>query len=206
MHSGIPGICVASALFTCLLLFGCSDVCAGELPSGSRGFECSAACSRYLVDPDAGLNLWGLTGEVRVRFDGERHSMLSREVLLSREITLGCTKVLEGEIDALMVGLTYGPRFDFSRFHQGFGAGPFTSYMFSGRKTDASSGYTLKTGWRFQAYYYIGLKFPTAGETTIALDMKYNFTVQRVRWHNPFVAHKHDDMFSSLSLHVGVRW
>jgi hypothetical protein len=205
MRSVMLGVCIPFVLLTLLPLCGGFDLCAADLPVGPRDLECSIACSRYIVDPDAGLNLWGLTGEVRLQFDREIDSMLSRQVVLSREITLGCTKVLRGDIDALLVGLTYGPRFDFSRFHHGFGAGPFTSYMFSDRKTDVASGYTLKTGWRFEAYYYVGVKLPVTVEYTITMDLKYNFTVQRVKWHNPFVSHKHDDMFSSLSLHVGVR-
>jgi hypothetical protein len=200
----MPRIWMVVLVSACTLPLCSADLFAGNLVPASRSHEYSAACSRCFVNPDAELSLWGVTGELRFRFDREHHVMLSRELLLSREITLGCTKVIGGEIDAWLVGLTYGPRFDFSRFHQGFGAGPFTAYMFSGKKTDPATGYTLKTGWRFSAYYYVGFNVAAGATYTLTVDLKLNFTVQRVAWHNPFVAHTHDDMFSSLSLQLGV--
>jgi hypothetical protein len=166
--------------------------------------EYSAGFSRYILDPDAELSLYGLTAEARILFDREAHAVTSGGMSTFRVITLGSTKALGGEIDAWAIGVAYGPRFDFSRMYFGFGVGPFTYVLLSNNKTYEASGYSLDTGPRLHVYFDAGYKYRSGRGTILTACARLNFTVRHVSWHNPFAPHKHEDMFSYLTLQFGI--
>lgn len=182
-----------------------ANVFAQEEPENrNRAFKFNIGISRYYVDPDIDLELAGISGEIGILFSRDKLDFISKNLLQFREITLEFTKVLKGNIDVFSFGLAYGSRYDFPRFYLGFGAAPFTYYLYSTKKTDPQTGYSVKTGFRLNVYYIFGIKCTITEKSVLAFQFKYNFTVYDVRWHNPFVPHKHEDIFHYFTVSVGV--
>jgi hypothetical protein len=159
--------------------------------------------SRAFVDPDIGLKLYGMTGELRWFFGRKNLGRLSKGLIQTHDLTLAFTKVLSGDIDATALGLSYGRRYQFPNWFLGFGVAPFSYWLLSNRKTDPSSGYILDTGPRLYVQFVAGRKFSVRDGLALTLGMNYNFTIKKVYWHNPLRPHKHDDIFHYLTLNVG---
>ncbi|MBM3242206.1 DUF3179 domain-containing protein [Candidatus Poribacteria bacterium] len=98
--------------------------------------------------------------------------------------------------------VTKGRRYNFreGRLHPYVGFDTGLSWLFSGRKVDKQSGYVLKTGIRPCLNINTGAYYDIKSYLKFGLNLKYSFSVKKVRLHNPLVRHKHEDIFHYFSL------
>jgi hypothetical protein len=178
---------------------------AATAPAGAPpALEFTLGYSPFFVDPHAGMRLSGLTGEARWDFGSDSLAIFSKGCLKRRELALSFATVLEGDIDASAIGLTYGRRYDFDHLYAGFGFAPFTYILIPRGAAQLEPGYTLDGGPRLAVYYLLGSRFFLTERFGLAIDVKFYFTVRNVYWHDPFAPHVHKDMFNSFVFGVGL--
>lgn len=197
------GRSIVTAMF--ILSFVCNSLAQHDTKEQRSTFEANIGYSRYFVDPDVDLKLSGVTGDIRWHFGKKKQDFLSKGLFKVREITLTYSQVFRGRIDVYAFSLSYGRRYEFRRMYLGFGAGPYSFWVLSNNRTDRQSGYTLETGLRFHVYYLLGIKYAISENLALACGIKYNFTVKNVYWHNPFVPHKHEDIFHYFTFGIGLK-
>lgn len=153
--------------------------------------------ARVFVDPDVNLPLSGGLFEITGEREGDS---------VSYGIALHCFSVLRGEIDAKLFSLVFGAKYAILRgetsLHFSSYIGP--SWLLSGRKSESSTGYLLETGFRPMLRYGLEMERELGERLTISPSLQYHFTVKRVYLHNPFLPHKHEDIFHYLSLNIGL--
>lgn len=194
---------VIIALLHCI--FDSNVYAQDTLKTQKNNLDFSIGYSRYFVDPDAHLKLSGITGEVKKYFGGKNLDFLSKGLLYIKEITFAYSTILEGRINASALSVSYGRRYEFPRFYFGFGVGPFSYWLFSNKKKDPHSNYSLDTGLRLNVYYIAGINITIKKNLSLSCNINYNYTVKKVYWHNPFAPHKHKDLFHYLTLSIGYR-
>ena len=194
-----------------LLLFFANESLATPAPKREvqkHGFlGASLGYSRYFVDPDVDLNLSGLTMEMKwVRLRKATYPIWGFESS-EKGFNLLYSKVLNGRIDVNDISLTYGRRYNFrqGRLHPYIGFNTGLSWLFSNRKVDEQSGYVLKTGIRPCLNINTGAYYDIKRYLKFGLNLKYSFSVKKVRLHNPFARHKHEDIFHYFSLGFDVK-
>jgi hypothetical protein len=195
---------IASISILILMSIGSISLAQNNTHDNKSSFEFNLGYSRYYVDPGVSLNLEGISGEIKWLFGKKPLEFHSKSLQKIREIALAYSKVIQGNIDASALGLTYGPRYEFKHLYLGFGVGPYSYLLLSNKKTDALSGFSLDTGFRLHVYYLVGFKY-TVLKHIVTMGIKYNFTVKDVYWHNPFTSHTHEDLFHYFTISVGVR-
>jgi len=153
--------------------------------------------AKYFVDPDVNLTFSGA---------GIGISGIYKRNEISYGIGFQYSKVLRGEIDVDVVSITAGTRYsipmDRCSPYFSFDIGP--GWLFSQNKKDAKIGYVLDTGIRPVIRYGAGIAYNLNRYLTLEPNIKYNFTVKRVYFHNPFLPHKHEDIFHYFSLNLGL--
>lgn len=192
----------ASAFFS--LAAPASGAAATAVNARASSLEFILGYSPFFVDPHAEMRLSGATAEIRWNFGGEPRSLFSRGFRKRHELTLSAAAVLDGDIRASALGLTYGKRYDFDHLYTGFGFAPFTYVLFPRGAAELEPGYTLDGGPRLAVYYLVGSRFFVTQRFGLAIDVKYYFTVRNVYWHNPFEPHAHRDMFNSFVFGLGM--
>ncbi|MFC1726497.1 hypothetical protein ACFL4T_12820 [candidate division KSB1 bacterium] len=194
---------ILTAVFI-LLLFE-NPAAQDNIPLKTPEIRSSIGYSLFYVDPDVNLNLSGLTAEMRWNYHKKKQYLLNNPLFSTREITLGTSNVLFGNINANAVYLTYGHRYEFPGIYYGYGLAPFTYWIFSDKKEDPVTGFILNTGNRFYIYYVFGFKIPIKKSLLLTFDVKYNYTIKNIYIHNPFTLHKHDDIFHYFSFNFGLK-
>ncbi|MBM3237936.1 hypothetical protein FJZ31_16730 [Candidatus Poribacteria bacterium] len=153
--------------------------------------------SKYFVAPDVNLPLSGANIEINGAY--KRND-------ISYGISFQYSRVLRGAIDVDVVSITAGTRYSipmnkYSPYFS-FDIGP--CWLFSRNKKDVKTGYVLDTGIRPVIRYGAGIAYNLNQYLTLEPNIKYNFTVKRVYFHNPFLPHKHEDIFHYFSFNLGL--
>lgn len=153
--------------------------------------------AKYFVDPDVNLPLSGASIEISGAYKRNE---------ISYGIGFQYSKVLRGEIDVDVISITAGTRYSipmdgYSPYFS-FDIGP--CWLLSRNKEDAKTGYILDTGIRPVIRYGAGIAYNLNRYLILEPNIKYNFTVKRVYFHNPFLPHKHEDIFHYFSLNLGL--
>jgi len=153
--------------------------------------------AKYFVDPDVNLPLNGACIGI---------SGIYKRNDISYGISFQYSRVLRGAIDVDIVSITVGTRYTIpmerSSPYFSFDIGP--SWLLSKNPKDAKTGYVLDTGLRPVIRYGAGIAYNLNRYLTLEPNIKYNFTVKRVYFHNPFLPHKHEDIFHYFSLNLGL--
>jgi hypothetical protein len=167
----------------------------------------SLGYSMYLVDPDIDLGLYGPTLEMKwVRLKEAAYHVWGFESS-EKGFSFLYSRASNGRIDVNDVTLAYGRRYNFrsGRVHPYAGFDTGLSWLFSGKKVDEQTGYTLDTGIRPCLNINTGAYLDVRSHLKLGLNLKYSFSVKRIRLHNPFARHKHEDIFHYLSLGFDVK-
>ena len=189
-----------------LIIFLITDTTAQDNTiSGTSELKSAVGFSLFYVDPDIDLNLSGITAEMRWNYNKKKQYFLNNQPFGTSEITLGTSNVLNGKIKANSLYIAFGRRYEFPRIYYGYGFAPFTYWIFSDKKSDPDTGYTLDTGKRIYVYYLFGIKIPIKKSLLLTFDVKYNFTIKKLYLHNPFTRHKHEDVFQFFSFNFGFK-
>ena len=160
-------------------------------------FTSEFGLAKYFVDPDVNLPISGASIEI-----GGAYSRSD----ISYGLGFQYSKVLRGDLDVEVISITAGTRYTIpkDRFlpYFSFDMGP--CWLLSDDPKDDKTGYILDTGLRPLIRYGAGIDCDLNGYITLASSIKYNFTVKRVYFHNPFLPHKHKDVFHYFSLNLGL--
>jgi hypothetical protein len=195
-----PSIIAAVAVLTALFSDGVTQ---NDMGKKQSSLAANVGYSRYFVDPEVGLTLMGITGELSWNFGKKKGDIFFKDFLKAHDVTVTYSQVIRGAVDATGVGITYGRRYQFPNLYFGFGVGPGSYWLFSRNSADPRSGYRLDTGPRLYIYYLLGIRREISEHVALTFSIKYNFTVKRVYWHNPFTPHKHRDIFHYFTFIVG---
>jgi len=153
--------------------------------------------AKYFVDPDVNLPLSGASIEISGAYKWDN---------ISYEISFLYSKALRGDINVDVVSITAGTRYTIpmDRFSPYFSFDIGPCWLFSKNK-GVKTGYVLDTGIRPIIRYGAGIEYNLNRHFTLEPSVKYNFTVKRVYFHNPFLPHKHEDIFHYFSLNLGLK-
>ena len=153
--------------------------------------------AKYFVDPDVNLPLSGANIEISGAY---------KQNDISYGIRFQYSKVLRGDIEVDVVSITTGTRYSIpmDRYSPYFSFDIGPCWLFSQNKKDAKTGYVLDTGLRPVIRYGAGIAYNLNQYLILEPNIEYNFTVKRVYFHNPFLPHKHEDIFHYFSLNLGL--